>query len=90
MAKFVPFTEARGRLSDLLDEVEQRHQHVVITRKGRPVAIVLSTEDWEAIAETLEILGDEATMEALQRSEEGVTAGRVYEWDEVRRDLGRA
>jgi hypothetical protein len=41
-------------------------------------------------AETLEALGDEATMDALRRSDEDVAAGRVFDWDEVKRDLGLA
>ncbi len=90
MAKVVPFTRARAELSDLLDAVEERHEHVVVTRKGRPIAIVLSTEEWEAIEETLEILQDEDTLEALRESEADVQAGRVRPWDEVRRELGLA
>jgi antitoxin YefM len=90
MAKIVPFTQARAELSELLDEVESRHEHVVVTRKGRPIAIVVSTEEWEAIEETLEVLQDEETLEALRESEADVNAGRVRPWDDVRRDLGLA
>jgi prevent-host-death family protein len=90
VAKVVPFTQARAELSELLDEVEARHEHVVVTRKGRPIAIVLSTEEWEAIEETLEILQDDETLEALRESEADVQAGRVRRWDEVRRELGLA
>ncbi len=90
MAKIVPFTEARSSLSDLLDDVERRHEHVVISRRGRPVAILLSTADWEAMEETLEILEDDALLEALRESEDDVRAGRLTSLSEVRRDLGLA
>jgi antitoxin YefM len=90
MARIIPFTEARARLTELLDEVEARHEHVVITRNGRPAAVVISTEEWEALEETLEVLDDEATLEALRESEEDVKAGRLFSLDEVRRELGLA
>lgn len=90
MAKIVPFTEARGRLSELLDEVGRRHEHIVITRNGRPAGIILSPDEWEAIEETLEILQDDETMEALKRSDDDVAAGRLYTWEEVKRELGLA
>jgi prevent-host-death family protein len=90
MAKTVPFSEARARLTDLVDEVEQKHEHFVITRNGRPAAVVMSTEEYDALQETLEILDDEETMEALRRSDEDAAAGRVYPWDEVKRELGLA
>lgn len=90
MARFIPFTEARARLTELLDDVEATHEHLVITRKGRPAAVVISTEEWEALEETLEILQDEETLAALRESEEDVKAGRLFSLDEVRRELGLA
>lgn len=90
MTRIVPFTEARARLTELLDEVEARHEHVIITRNGRPAAVVLSTEEYDALEETLEILQEEDTLEALCESERDVEAGRVLTLDEVRRELGLA
>ena len=90
MAKIVPFTEARSRLTELLDEVEAKHEHVVITRNGRTAAVVLSTDEYEAIEETLEIVQDAETMAALRESEEDVKAGRLFSLDEVKRELGLA
>jgi prevent-host-death family protein len=90
MAKIVPFTEARTRLSELFDEVEQQHEHLVITRNGHPAAVLLSADEYEALEETLEILNDEGALEALRESEQDVQAGRVFTLDSVRRELGLA
>lgn len=88
VAKTVPFTEARSRLSELMDEVELRHEHLVITRNGRPAAVVLSADEYEALEETLEVLADDETMAALRESEDDVRAGRLFSLAEVKRDLG--
>ena len=90
MAKIVPFTEARARLTELLDDVEARHEHVVITRNGRPAAVVISPEEWEALEETVEVLQDDELLAALRESEEDVKAGRLFSLDEVKRELGLA
>ena len=90
MPKKVPFTQARAELSDLLDEVERSHEHVEITRNGRPAAVLMSPEEYEVIQETLEILGDAETLEDLRQSEADVQAGRLHTLDEVRRELGLA
>lgn len=90
MPKKVPFTQARAELSDLLDEVERSHEHVEITRNGRPAAVLMSPEEYEVIQETLEILGDAETLEDLRQSETDVQAGRLHTLDEVRRELGLA
>lgn len=90
MAKIVPLTEVRAKLSELLDELERRHEHVVITRNGRPVAVLAPADEQEALEETLEVLQDEDILEALRESEQDVKAGRLSTLDEVRRELGLA
>jgi prevent-host-death family protein len=88
MAKTVPFTEARARLSELLDELEARHEHVVITRNGRPAAVLVPAEEQEVLEETLEVLQDEELLRALRESEGDVKSGRLTSLREVRRELG--
>ena len=88
MAKTVPFTEARASLSELLDYVQAEQEHVVITRNGKQVALLMSMDEWESWEETFEVLQDEELLEQLKQSEEDVKAGRLVEWDEVKRDLG--
>lgn len=78
---------AHSKLSELLDELESRHEHVIITRKGRPVAVLVPSAEHEALEETLEILQDEATLSGLRESEEDVKSGRLYSLREVRSDL---
>jgi len=90
MAKTIPFTEARARLTELLDEVNERHEHVIITRNGRPAGVMLSSDEYEALVETLEVLEDEEALEALRDSEADVRSGHSYSLDEVRRELGLA
>jgi prevent-host-death family protein len=87
-ARIVPFSEARARLSELLDEVEQLHEHVVVTRNGRPTAVVLSAEEYDTLEETVEILSDPEALEVLREAEEDVRAGRVRPWEDVGRELG--
>lgn len=88
MARTIPFTEARARLSELLDELEARHEHVVITRNGRPAAVLVPAEEQEILEETLQILQDEELLQALRESEEDVRNGRVIPLREVGRELG--
>jgi len=85
MARVVPFSEARAHLTDLLDEIEAIHQHVVITRNGRPAAVVIAEDEYEAILETLDVLADEGALADLRASEADVKAGRLIEWDVAKR-----
>ena len=84
VAKVIPLTEARATLSELLDQIEDGGEHVVITRKGRPVALMLSPDEWESVELTLETLGDAELLDQLERSERDVEADRLVGWGAVR------
>jgi len=85
MARTVPFSEARADLSALLDDVERVHDHVVVTRNGRPAVVVMSVAEYEALQETIEVLADPGALEDLRVSELDRAAGRVVEWEAVKR-----
>jgi len=72
----------------LLDEIEEVREHVVITRNGRPAAVMMSEAEYESLIESLEVLSDLELMAALKESDEDVAAGRVSPGDEVKRELG--
>lgn len=84
MAKVLPFTEARTHLIELLDEIEREHDHVVITRNGRPSAVVMSQAEYESLIETVEILGDVQLMADLASSDKDVAARRLIPWKRVK------
>lgn len=87
MPKTVPVREFRSRLADLLDEVAQRREHVTITRHGRPEAVVIPVDEYEALEETAEILSDDDALAAIQRGLDDLVAGDLVPLEEVRRDF---
>lgn len=48
--------DVKNRLSEVVDQVEREHDRVVITKHGRPAAVVLSVDDLASLEETLEIM----------------------------------
>ena len=76
-----PPTEARSRLSEIVDEVASTGSAIEISRHGRPVAVVVGYEEYESLLETLNILTDEATMSAVAEAERDVAAGDLIDLD---------
>jgi len=58
-------TEARDRLSEIVDQVAVSSDVFTITKHGRPLAVVLGYDEYESLIETLNILGDADTMDAI-------------------------
>ena len=72
-----PLTEVRDNLSEILDEVIATGQEYVITRHGRRVAVLLAIDEYEAMVETLNVLSDDETLDALAEAELDIAEGRV-------------
>ena len=65
--KTLSLSEVKAKLSELVDEVESRDERIVITRKGRPAAVLVSQDDLDSWQETLEITSDRALMTEIRR-----------------------
>jgi len=61
----------------VVDRLEREHGRVVITKHGRPAAVMLSPEDLESLEETLAILSDPEPMAELRQADVEVAAGRT-------------
>jgi len=81
----MPLAEVKNRLSEVVDNVEREHGRVVITRHGRPAAIVLSVEDLESLEESLAVLGNSALMEDVREALMGPEEATVMTKEEALR-----
>jgi prevent-host-death family protein len=87
VAKTVPTRHLRAHLAELLDEVADRREHVTVTRRGRPAAVLIPVDEYEALEEMAEILSDPSTLEAIRAGLEDIERGAVVTLDEVRAEL---
>ena len=65
-----PLTEVRDNLSEIIDSVATTGEEWVVTRHGRPVAVILSYDEYESLIETVNVLSDDDTVSAIA---EGLT-----------------
>jgi prevent-host-death family protein len=84
MPETVPFTEAKAHLSDLVDRVVGEHERFILTRNGRPAAVLLSPDELESLEETLEILRDPELVESLRKSRREAAQGKRLRLEDPR------
>ncbi len=68
MTSIVPVTEFRTHALETVRRVKSLGNEVIITAKGRPAAVLIPYEEWESIAETLEIKKDKKLMTQIRAS----------------------
>jgi prevent-host-death family protein len=81
----IPLADAKARLSAVLDEVRDTHERVVITRNGRPEAVIISISDLESLEETLDLLSTPGTLDEIRAAEAEIAQGEATGADELRR-----
>lgn len=85
MTMMIPLADAKARLSAVLDEVRDTHERVVITRNGRPEAVLISVSDLEALEDTLDLLSTPGALDEIQAAEAEIARGAAVGADELRR-----
>ncbi len=84
MAKTLPISEVKTRLPELVSGVAEREEEIVVTRNGKPAAVLVNYAEYERLRETLDILSDRQLMTQIRRSKNFYSKGGTgASFDEV-------
>lgn len=86
--KTVPLTEAKDKLSALVDEADTTHEIIRITRHGRAAAVLMSADDLDSLHETLHALRTPGLSDELVQADAAYAAGATVSGEELRRRHG--
>lgn len=86
--KSVALSEAKDRLSALVDEAEREHEIIRITRHGRGAAVLMSEDDLESLRETLFWLSQHGVRDDIAEAEREAAAGRTVSAADLRTRYG--
>ena len=78
---------AREELNRLPERLQKKNATIEVTRRGKSVMAILPWEAYEALTETLEIVGDSKFMEQLRESIKEMEAGQLIPWEQAKEEL---
>ena len=82
--KTLPLAEVKAKLSRLVDEVAKTDEEIVITRNGRPAAVLVSPGEYDSLRETQAIRSDREPMAEIRRGLRALKrGGKIYTLDEL-------
>jgi antitoxin YefM len=68
MAKTLSLPEAKTCLPELVAGVQEREEEIILTKNGRPAAILINVDEYARIKETLDVLSDHGLMSQIAES----------------------
>lgn len=83
----LPLSDVKARLSELVDAASLTREEVVITKNGRPAAVIVGTDEWEALQETLFWLSEPNIREDLAQAEADIAAGNIFSEEQIRAEF---
>jgi prevent-host-death family protein len=90
MTDTLPLAAVKARFSELVDRVERQQDRVIVTRNGKPAAVLISADDLESLEETLAVMSDRSAATQIRESQRALAAGESGTGvDEMRADLAR-
>jgi antitoxin YefM len=82
--KTLSLSEAKMKLSELVEKVFSSDEEVMITKNGRPSAILVSPDEFESWKETIEIKGDFEFMDEIKKGLNSLRKkSRLYTLEEL-------
>lgn len=77
LSDIVPLGELKSSASRLLRQLKETHRPLVITQNGKPAAVMLRPEDFDALVERQRFVA------SVERGFRDVAEGRTYSEEEV-------
>lgn len=83
MARVLSLSEAKAHLSRLVADLEKDEEELVITRNGRPAAVLISAEEYESWRETRLIRRNRELMNDIKKGLSQLEKGQRVTFEEV-------
>ncbi|MCU1477687.1 MAG: type toxin-antitoxin system Phd/YefM family antitoxin [Subtercola sp.] len=76
--------DARANFSRIVESAATTHERFEVTKNGGRAAVLLGADDYDSLIESVEILSDSETVEAIREGIREVESGEVYDVENVR------
>lgn len=89
MKKIIPITDLQRQAGQIVSELADSGESVIITQRGRPAAVIISSDHYAQIEEDLARLDELELLEMVTRSREAAKNGQTIPHQEVKARLAK-
>ena len=83
----VPISAVKSKLNEFVDAVSVTHEQVTITKNGSPAAVLVGSDEWESLQETLFWLSQSGIRDTIADADADIALGRTSGEDDIRTEF---
>ncbi len=87
MVNTITLKELRPELPVVIKNIDTRLDRYIVTKRGKPVAVMMSVDDYEGFLETMDILADKEVVKRIRKSQEEIRKGKTISFEALRRKI---
>jgi len=84
MVNTITLKELRPELPSVIKDIDGKLDRYIVTKRGKPVAIMMSPDDYEGLLETIDILSDKETAKRIKRAKQEIKENKTVSLEVLR------
>ena len=87
MVNTITLKKLRPDLPEVIKGIDEKLDRYIITKRGKPVAVMMSVDDYEGLIETIEILSDKDAVKRIKRARKEIKEGKTVSLKKLRKRI---
>ena len=87
MVNTITLKELRPELPQVIKDIDTKLDRYIIIKRGKPVAVMMSPDDYDGLLETIDILSDKETVSRIKKAKREIKEGKTISLEELRRKI---
>ena len=90
MVNTITLKELRPGLPQVIKNIDSKLDRYIVMKRGKPVAMMISPDDYEGLLETIEILSDKDAVRRIRKAKREIAQGKTVSWEELKKRIEKA
>ena len=87
MVNTITLKELRPGLPQVIKGIDAKLDRYIVMKRGRPVAVMMSPDDYDGLLETIEILSDKDAAKRIKKAKRQIAEGKTISLEKLRRKI---
>ena len=83
MIKNISVRKLRSNLAKVLEDIKGHLDRYIISKRGKPEAVLMCIDDYEGWLDTLEIMSSKEAMDDIRQAKKELAEGKFHVFEEV-------